>query len=47
MIESIETMKTFVKIICIFLFVAHFWRFETRKDTKSGFLMIVFAILMQ
>lgn len=35
------------KILSAFMFIWHFWRFETRNDVKSGFLMIIFAILMR
>lgn len=35
------------KILSALMFIWYFWKFETQNDIKSGFLMIIFAILMR
>lgn len=48
MIEStFNTVNILIKILCVFLFLVHLWRFETRNDIKSGFFAIIFAIFTQ
>lgn len=34
-----------MKILCLILFVFHWWRFETRNDVKSAFNAVVFLVL--